>query len=249
VSSASPGSFETLSGEIRGMARSVVLISGGIASATTAALAADEGEAVWLHVDYRQRNARPEAAAVDALAEHFKPAQVVRVCMDYWASLGDFAMLAGRDRLVDAMAIRDTPDMAYIPGLLSSLLAAGLALATSVQADRVFAGLVEDRGVGEVPTHQLYPDRSREAVAAWNWQFQVASDGTGRPFRLEAPLIASRQGDLALLAHRLGVPFERTWSCYRSGAAPCRRCYGCCVRAAGFLQLGMVDPLLAVEAK
>lgn len=231
------------------MARSVVLISGGIVSATTAALAADEGDAIWLHVDYGQRNSGPEDEAVDALADHFKPSQVVRTHMGHWPSLGDFAMLAGRDRLPDAMAIRQTPDVAYIPGLLSSLVSAALTLATTRQADRVFVGLMEDRGVGEFPTRKLYPDRSREALAAWNWQYQIACDGQAKAVRLEAPLIASKQGDAALLAHRLGVPFERTWSCYRSGPTPCRRCYGCTARAAGFLQLGLPDPLLVIEAR
>jgi len=227
------------------VARSVVLISGGVASATTAALAADEGEAVWLHVDYGQRNAKQEAAAVDALAEHYKPSSLVKIRMPHWQNLGDFAMLAGRDRLPDALAIREGPDVAYIPGLMASMVSAGLALAFQVQADRVFVGLIEDRGICDIPTYRLYPDRSRESVAAWNWQFQVAAEGAARPIRLEAPLIASKQGDVALLAHRLGLPFEHTWSCYRAGPAPCRRCYGCHGRAYGFLQLGQADPLLA----
>ena len=147
------------------------------------------------------------------------------------------------------MAVREMPDTAYIPGLLPSLVSSGMTLATTVQAERVLIGLIEDRGVGEFPTHRLYPDRSRESLAAWNWQFQLSSAPTGKPVRLEAPLIASKQGDVALLAHRLGIPFERTWSCYRAGPAPCRRCYGCAARATGFLQLGMTDPLLTVEVR
>jgi len=226
------------------MARSVVLISGGIASATVAALAADDGEAVWLFADYGQRNSGPEDEAVAALAQHFNPARVVRINIPHWSSLGDFAILAGRDRLPDALAIRETPDVAYVPGLLPSLVFAGLALAGTAKADRVLIGLIEDRRVGEFPTHRLYPDRSRESVAAWNWQFQLATEKAGRPIRLDAPLIASKQGDVALLAQRLGVPFERTWSCYRAGPKPCLRCLGCAARAHGFLQLGLVDPLL-----
>jgi 7-cyano-7-deazaguanine synthase len=231
------------------MARAVVLMRGGVASATVAALAADDGEAVWLHVNYGQRNSGAEGAAVEALAAHFKPAQVVRIHMGHWESLGDFAMLADRDRLLDAMAVRETPDTAYIPGLLPSLVSSGMTLATTVQAERVLIGLIEDRNVGEIPTHRLYPDRSRESLAAWNWQFQLSTTSMGRPIRLEAPLIASHQGDVALLANRLAVPFERTWSCYRAGPSLCRRCYGCVARAAGFLQLGLPDPLLAPEPR
>ncbi len=230
------------------MARAVVLMSGGIASATLAALAADDGEAVWLFADYGQRNAGPESDAVEALAEHFQPAEVVRVRMGHWPMLGEFAMLSERDMLVDAIAMREGPDGAYIPGLLSSLAGAGLALAGTRQADRVLIGTIEDRGVGGTPTHRLYPDRSREALAAWNWQFQIATERAARPIRLDAPLIASKQGDVALLAHRLGVPFERTWSCYRSGPRPCLRCYGCHARAYGFLQLGAADPLAGAAA-
>lgn len=231
------------------MPKSVVLVSGGLVSAAVAALAADEGEAVWLHVEYGQRNGASEAEAVAALAEHLKPASVVRVSMPHWRSLGEYpALVGGKDQMPDALAMREGPDIAYIPGLLGSMIGAGLALAQQVQADCVYVGLIEDRGVGEVPTHRLYPDRSRESLAAWNWLFQVATDGLARPIRLEAPFIAGKQGDVALLAQRLGVPFERTWSCGRPGPEPCRRCYGCAVRSHGFLHLGQADPLLTAAA-
>ncbi len=229
------------------MARSVVLISGGIASATVAALAADDGEAIWLHADYGQRNAAAESAAVEALAVCYKPTELVRISMPYWSKLGEFALLSNRELLPDALAIREAPDIAYVPGLMPSLVAAGLALASSYRIERVLIGLMEDRSVGDIPTHRLYPDRSREAIAAWDWQYQFASPGA-RPVRLEAPLIASKQGDLALLAQRLEVPLDRTWSCYRAGPTPCRRCYGCAARSMGFIQLGAADPLLATQS-
>lgn len=228
------------------MARSVVLMSGGLASATAAALAADEGETVWLHINYDQRNGEQETTAAEALAEHFKPVSIVRLRMSHWQSIGDYAILTGgRDQFPDALAIRQGPDVAYVPGLMTSMVSAGLAVAVQVQAERVFVGLIEDRGIGDVPTHQLYPDRGRECLAAWNWLFQIAGDGLARPVRLEAPFIANKQGDVTLLAHRLGVPMEHTWSCYRPGPTPCRRCYGCAARAHGFLQAGLTDPLLA----
>lgn len=231
------------------MARSVVLMSGGLVSAAMAALAADEGEAVWLHVDYGQRNRQQESAAVKALAEHFAPTSVVRLGMSYWPTIGDYPLLATgtKDQFPDALAIREGPDVAYIPGLMTSMVCAALALALQVQADRVFVGLIENRGIGDVPTDSLYPDRSRESLAAWNWQYQIATSRAGKSVRLEAPFIASKQGDVALLAHRLSVPVEQTWSCYRTGPTPCRRCYGCAARAHGFLQLGNADPQLTTQ--
>jgi len=227
------------------LARSVVLMSGGLASAVVAALAADEGEAIWLHLDYGQRNAPSEAAAVERLAEHFKPSSVLTVPMRHWDKLGDFPILSLRDRLPDAMTVRKGPDVAYLPGLLPAMLGTALALASRVQADSVFIGLIEDRAVSDIPTYELYPDRSRECVAAMNWLFQVCSQGLSRTVRLEAPLIASKQADVVLLGHRLGVPFDRTWSCYRAEPAPCRRCYGCVARASGFAAAGLIDPLVA----
>lgn len=229
------------------MSRSVVLLSGGLVSAAAAALAADEGEAVWLHIDYNQRNRESEDAAVTRLAQHYHPTSVMRLRMDHWQKIAEYPALGlGKDQLPDALALREGPAATYIPGLASSWVSAALAIAVQVQADRIFIGMIEDRGISDIPTHRLYPDRSPEALAAWNWQLQIASEGLAKPVRLEAPFIAAKQGDVALLAHRLKVPVECTWSCYRPGEAPCRRCYGCAARAHGFLQLGEPDPLLTV---
>jgi len=230
------------------VSRSVVLVSGGLASAVTAALAADEGETIWLHIDYGQRNGAREAAAVEALADHFKPVSRETVEMKFWQSIGDFPLLSQRDRLPDALAVRKGPDAAYVPGLLPAMLATAFSLASRVQADRVFVGVIENRGISDVPTYALYPDRSNECMAALNWLFEACSDVLDRPIRLEAPLLSSKQGDVVLLGHRLRVPFEHTWSCYRRGPAPCGRCYGCVARAAGFARASLVDPLVHVLA-
>ncbi len=221
-------------------------MSGGVVSAAAACLAADEGVTHWLHVDYGQRNGRHEAASLEALAERLSPASIVRICMPQWQASGEYPLLIGsRDLMPDALAMREGPDPAYIPGLMTSIVSAGLSLAMKLKTDRVFCGVIEDRGIGDLPTWRLYPDRSRECLAAWNWLYQIAAEGVSKSVRLEAPFIGSKQGDVMLLAHRLGVPFEHTWSCYRHGPAPCRRCYGCAARAHGFLQLGQPDPLLS----
>ena len=108
------------------MPQSVVLVSGGLASAVVAALAADEGETVWLHVNYGQPNGEREAAAVEGLAAEIKPVSTLTLRMHFWDDMGDFPLLSARDQIPDGRALDRGPDPTYIPGLLPAMLSAAL---------------------------------------------------------------------------------------------------------------------------
>jgi 7-cyano-7-deazaguanine synthase len=68
---------------------------------------------------------------------------------------------------------------------------------------------------------------------------------TGRPLRIEAPLLHLSKAQIVRLGASLLVPFEKTWSCYRGGKRPCGKCDACLLRARGFEEAGIPDPLVS----
>ena len=92
----------------------------------------------------------------------------------------------------------------------------------------------------------LYPDYRREFLQTFNLMLEYGKP-SGRELLVEAPLAELTRQEIVLLGRRLKLPFEKTWSCCRTGDEPCAKCLACATRAAGFLRAGIPDPLLLAE--
>lgn len=224
--------------------RLVVLLSGGLDSATVAAWARAEGYEVHaLAVDYGQRH-RHELAAARAVADALRVAsfRVVRV---------DLAALGGSALTSDLPVPKDRPladigagiPSTYVPARNTVLLGLAFAAAEVLDADAVALGVNALDCSG-------YPDCRPEFLAAMR---AVAATGTargalGRPLEVLAPLIGDTKADIVRRGARLGVPWQLTLSCYdpvedRGGRAlACGRCDACRLRAKGFAEAGIPDP-------
>lgn len=219
-----------------------MLLSGGIDSATTLAIARSEGrECSALTVDYGQRHSR-EVAGARRVA---KSLGVTRhSCLEL--DLGPLALSAltgasevPRDRPLDEIG-KGIPST-YVPARNTILLALGLAWAESLGAGEVFVGT-------NVQDYSGYPDCRPEYLAAFE---EVARLGTRRgvsgadPFRIRAPLGDWSKAMIIRKGADLGVDFSLTWSCYAPTpeGRPCDGCDSCQIRAKGFAEAGMKDPL------
>ena len=224
--------------------RAVVLVSGGLDSATTLALAIRQGfEAYALTVDYGQRHrielerARELAAALGA-AVH----RVARV------DLGSFGGSALTDpgievprRDLDGPPGEGIPPT-YVPARNTVLLAVALAWAEVLGAEDLFVGVnaVDFSG---------YPDCRPAFLEAFERLAHLATragvEGRAR-FRVHAPLLAMSKAEIVRLAVDLAVDVGRTVSCYDPSTAgqPCGRCDACVLRAKGFREAGIPDPAL-----
>jgi 7-cyano-7-deazaguanine synthase len=219
-----------------GMPRAVVLLSGGLDSATVLAMArAESYDCRTLSFDYGQRHraeleaARRVSAALGA-AEH-------RV---FTIPMGQF----GGSALTDAAI--DVPDeggagipVTYVPARNTVFLSLALAWAEVLDADVIFIGV-------NAVDYSGYPDCRPEFVAAFQTVASLATrQGVeGRPVRIEAPLIDMTKADIIHRGTMLGVDYGLTVSCYRaddSGRA-CGGCAACRVRAQGFAAAGIADP-------
>jgi 7-cyano-7-deazaguanine synthase len=222
--------------------RAVVLLSGGLDSATTLAIATREGfECFALSFDYGQRHA-VELESARRVARALGTARHVVARIDLRAFggsalTGDLAVPKDRD---EAAMAADIP-VTYVPARNTILLAYALGWAEVLEARDIFIGV-------NALDYSGYPDCRPEFIAAFE---QVANLGTragveGRRFTLHAPLLALTKNQIIARGLELGVDYGMTVSCYdpASDGMPCGRCDACRLRAKGFAELGIRDPAI-----
>lgn len=221
----------------------VVLLSGGLDSATCLALALDSGfEVVAVSFRYGQRHEH-ELAAASRIAT---AADVEHVVLDV-----DLAALGGSSLTGEGEVPKhDEPTevgtggvpSTYVPARNTVLLALALAVAEVKGADDLFIGV-------NAVDYSGYPDCRPEFVAAFEHLANVATRSStegGRRLRVNAPLIDLSKGEIVRLGTSLGVDYSATTSCYDpdpSGAA-CGRCDACWLRRGGFEEAGVPDPTI-----
>jgi 7-cyano-7-deazaguanine synthase len=220
-------------------AGAVVLLSGGMDSATCLAIARRAHRRVAaLTVVYGQRHVR-ELASARALARRFRVRDhaVVEVPL---ARLVRSSLTDRRRRLPRGGPRRGRIPSTYVPARNTVLLALALGYAESRRMDRIYLG-------ANAIDYSGYPDCRPAFLHAFE---RVAQLGTKAGvehrsrLRIVAPLLAMSKTEVVRAGERLGVPWELTWSCYRGGRRPCGTCDSCRLRARGFRGAGVPDPLV-----
>ena len=220
--------------------RAVVLLSGGLDSYTAAAIAKDQRFALCaLTIDYGQRHAR-EVEAARAIARALAVERHVELAIDLRA-FGGSSLTSnepvphGRD--IDAAGIPST----YVPARNTIFLSLALGWAETLDARDIVIGV-------NALDYSGYPDCRPEFIAAFE---RVADLGTragveGSRFRIHAPLIAMSKAEIIRHGNTLGLDYGLTHSCYdpRPDGRPCGTCDSCVLRAKGFREAGIADPLL-----
>lgn len=223
-------------------APAVVLLSGGIDSAVTAAAATRDGYAVHaLTFRYGQRHAAEVFAAED-VAQALNVAQHRMVDIDLRAfggsALTDDGIAVPRHDSVHGIG-GDVP-ATYVPARNTIFLAYTVAWAEVLGAADIFIGVNGDDYVG-------YPDCRPEYLRAFEKMANLATWAAcdGALLRIHAPLAHSTKSEIIRQGITLGVDFALTHSCYDPHrAAPCGRCAACLLRAQGFALVGVADPAL-----
>ena len=213
----------------------IALLSGGLDSATAAALAQEAGyRVIGLSFDYGQRHRRELVAAAAvagalALEEH----HTIAVNLAAWggSALTDPAIPVPQEG-VEPGRIPST----YVPGRNTVFIAIGLSLAEARGAERLVLGV-------NAIDYSGYPDCRPDYLAAFQSLADLASKAgrEGQGARLWAPLVHSSKTEIVRQALRLGVPIADTWSCYSGAAAPCGVCDSCRIRDAALLEAGRSD--------
>ena len=216
--------------------RAVVLVSGGMDSAVTLAIARAQGFACHaLSVDYGQRHAS-ELAAAARVAQTLGAIEHKVVAVDL-RSIGGSALTA------DAIAVPEqaSPGIpsTYVPARNTIMLSIALGWAEVLGAGDIFCGV-------NAIDYSGYPDCRPEFIDAFERLANLATKAAveGARLRIQAPLIRLGKADIVREGLRLGVDFAATVSCYQADAQgrACARCDACRLRAQGFADAGTADP-------
>ena len=228
--------------------KAVVLLSGGLDSATVCAIARSEGyEVCALSFSYGQRHVW-ELKAATRVARAFRVAEHRVVEIDLRAFGGsaltaDFAVPKGRD----LSEMSDGIPITYVPARNTIFLAFALAWAEVLGANDIFVGV-------NALDYSGYPDCRPEFIEAFERMANLATKAgvTGEQrLRIHAPLIALSKAEIIRQGIALGVDYALTSSCYDPSptGAPCGHCDSCTLRMKGFSENGLRDPLLKEAAR
>ena len=214
----------------------VVCVSGGMDSAVTAAAAAEAGHSLaFLHASYGQRTEGKELACFHALADHFAAGPRLVVDFPVFAAIGGSSLTDRRIPVREGEPEEGRIPTSYVPFRNAHLLAAATSWAEVIGARAIFVGAVWEDSSG-------YPDCRPEFYAAYE---EAIRQGT-RPetaIRIVTPVIGLSKAGIVRRGTALGVPFEKTWSCYQAEDVPCGVCESCRLRQKGFAEAGVADPL------
>jgi 7-cyano-7-deazaguanine synthase len=218
------------------MRSAVVLLSGGLDSATALALAREQGFSCYaLSVDYGQRHvAELDAAHRVAIAGGAHQHRIMRV---------DLAGIGGSALTDPAIAVPEKPTpgipVTYVPARNTIMLSLALAWAEVLSARDIFIGV-------NVLDSSGYPDCRPEFIDAFSTLAALATKAgvEGSPCRVHTPLIAMTKAQIVLEGARLKVDYAQTVSCYQADAQgrACGRCDSCRLRRVGFEAAGLPDP-------
>jgi 7-cyano-7-deazaguanine synthase len=213
----------------------VVLVSGGIDSCVTAAIANEIYALAFLHINYGQRTEWRELKAFHEIADYYNVSDRLVVDMQHLRQIGGSSLT---DRSIDVpkadLDRKDIPDT-YVPFRNANILSVAVSWSEVIEAKKIFIGVVEEDSSG-------YPDCRKEFIDAFN---DVICAGT-KPesgITVEAPLISMKKSDIIKKGIELRAPIQLSWSCYQYGEVACGICDSCAIRLRGFQQAGIEDPI------
>jgi 7-cyano-7-deazaguanine synthase len=219
--------------------KGVILLSGGMDSCVTAAMARQSHEVALVHASYGQRTERRERQAFDEIADFYSVTERLVVRLDHFAQIGGSALTDNRIAIPETEA--GTPaggneiPSTYVPFRNAHFLAVAVSWAEVIGASAVFIGAVAEDSSG-------YPDCRPEYYRVFQ---QLVHEGTRPETRIEivTPVIGMRKREIIQRGIALDAPLDRTWSCYQFEDEACGSCDSCRLRLKAFAEAGGTDPI------
>lgn len=215
--------------------KAVVLVSGGMDSCTTAAIAAKDYQLAFLHLNYGQRTETRELQAFKDIAAHYGVREQLVVDVSYFSQIGGSSLTDAALEVTAADLQRQEVPTSYVPFRNANILAIATSWAEVIGATKLFIGAVQDDSSG-------YPDCREAFFNAFN---EVIRQGTKPETRIEivTPLLHLKKAEIIQAALELRAPIHLSWSCYQDNEQACGVCDSCALRLRGFQQLGLEDPI------
>jgi 7-cyano-7-deazaguanine synthase len=214
----------------------ICLVSGGMDSCVTAAIAANEvSELAFLHVSYGQRTEARERRAFEDLANHYRVHRRLVVSLEHLAKIGGSSLT---DHSIDVtlanLASSKIPS-SYVPFRNAHLLAVATSWAEVINAQTIYIGAVAEDSSG-------YPDCRPEFYEAFG---RAIAEGTkpDTKISIRTPVISMKKAEIVRLGQQLDAPLDLTWSCYKTSERACGECDSCALRLRAFNAAGLTDPV------
>jgi 7-cyano-7-deazaguanine synthase len=218
--------------------KAVVLLSGGMDSCVTAAIAKQTHSIAVLHVSYGQRTEKRERRAFEEIADFYNVRDRLVIRLDSLAKIGGSALTDERIAVPEsgeALAAHAAIPITYVPFRNAHFLSAAVSWAEVIGATAIFVGAVAEDSSG-------YPDCRREYYRAFAGLIRAGT----RPetsIEIVTPVIAMRKSEIVRRGMELRAPLERTWSCYQFEDEACGVCDSCRLRLLAFSEAGVTDPI------
>jgi 7-cyano-7-deazaguanine synthase len=215
---------------------SIVLVSGGMDSCVTTAIALEENaELALLHVSYGQRTEARERKAFNDIGDFYNVEKRLDVSIEYLAKIGGSSLTDDTIAVTEADLTSTKIPTSYVPFRNANMLSIAVSWAEVIGASAIYIGAVAEDSSG-------YPDCRPEFYEA----FQKTIETGTKPdthIEIRTPIIYLTKAEIVKKGNELDAPLHLTWSCYRSEDLACGTCDSCALRLRGFEQAGVIDPI------
>jgi 7-cyano-7-deazaguanine synthase len=210
----------------------VVLVSGGIDSCVTTAIANKNHNLALLHINYSQTTEKRELKAFEDIVKFYSPVKKLICHIDVFKKVGGSTLIKGEKFSPQLTA--EIP-ATYVPFRNGIFLSFAVIWAEVLEANKIFIGAVRE----DAPE---YPDTRREFYTSFNEVIKIGTKPESK-IKIFTPIIHLTKAQVIKIGIKLGAPLHLTWSCYREERFPCKQCNSCKKREKAFKQAGIKDPL------
>lgn len=219
--------------------KAVVLVSGGMDSCVTAAIANQNYQMAFLHLNYGQRTERRELQAFNDIANFYKIQNRLVVDVGFLKQIGGSSLTDANIEVSRAnLESKDIPT-SYVPFRNANILSIATSYAEMIGAVKIFIGAVEEDSSG-------YPDCRNDFFSAFNKVIELGTKPETK-IEIDTPIIHLKKSEIIKKGIKLNAPLDKTWSCYQNENLACGICDSCALRLKGFQLAGIDDPIAYKE--
>jgi 7-cyano-7-deazaguanine synthase len=215
--------------------KAIVLVSGGMDSALTAAFAFKKYELAFLHLNYGQLTQKRELKAFNDIADYYGIKHRLVESIKYLSDIGGSSLTDKKIKVEKANLKNKKIPSTYVPFRNANLLSIAVSWAEVLGAERIFIGAVEEDSSG-------YPDCRKSFFDAFNEVIKIGTKNHSK-IKIVTPIIRYSKDEIVKLSVKMKSPLHLTWSCYKSNSLACGECDSCALRLRGFQKADYEDPI------
>ncbi len=218
------------------MNKSIILVSGGMDSLVTAAIAKNESEEIYfLHINYGQKTEKKELECFHKLEKFYQPKDSMIVNIDYLKKIGGSSLTDNSITIKDFENENNGVPDSYVPFRNAHIICIAVSWAEVIGANKIYIGAVEEDSSG-------YPDCRESFYKSFEKTISLGTKDETK-ISIVTPIIHKRKAEIINIGKELSAPLEFSWSCYKNNDLACGKCDSCHLRINAFKEAGQIDPI------